>query len=87
MEAGLVDKSIPFLDEKDRYIERLIVGIHLLSVATITYMELYERADAGEKVTLANPQDLFAVADDMNRLVLELRSKGYGLLLDRRMDA
>ncbi len=82
-----MDEAIPFVDEKDCYIERLIVGVHLLSVAVITYMELYERTDAGEKVTLANPQDLFAVADDMSRLIEELRVKGYGQLLTRRMDA
>ena len=80
-------KNIPFVDEKDRYIERLIVGVHLMSVAFVTYFELYERADAGEKVALSNPEDLFLVIEDMNHLMRELRSKGYGLLLDRRMDA
>lgn len=78
---------IPFRSEKDRYIERLIVGIHLLSASTVAFMELYERADAGEKVTLANPQDFYAAVDDVGNLIRELRAKGYGLLLDRRTDA
>lgn len=82
-----MDKTIPFVDEKDRYIERLIVGVHFMSVAFITYLEMFERADAGEKVALSNPEDLFLVIDDMSKLMIELRSKGYGQLLDRRMDA
>ena len=80
-------ENIPFVDEKDHYIERLIVGIHFMSVAFVTYLEMFERADAGEKVTLSNPEDLFLVIDDMSRMMKELRAKGYGQLLDRRLDA
>ena len=82
-----MDEAIPFVDEKDHYIERLIVGIHFMSVAFVTYLEMFERADAGEKVTLSNPEDLFLVIDDMSRMMKELRAKGYGQLLDRRLDA
>lgn len=78
---------IPFGDEKDRYIERLIVSVHLLSSSTVAFMELFERADAGEKVSLANPQDFYAAVDDVGSLIRELRDKGYGLFLDRTMDA
>ena len=80
-------KPIPFRDEKDFLIERLIVGIHFMSVAFVTYLEMFERADAGEKVTLSNPEDLFLVIDDMSKMMKELREKGYGQLLTRRMDA
>ena len=80
-------ENIPFVDEKDHYIERLIVGIHFMSVAFVTYLEMFERADAGEKVILSNPEDLFLVIDDMSRMMKELRAKGYGQLLTRRMDA
>lgn len=61
----------------------------ILSAAVSAYMELYERADAGEKVTLVNPKDLYAAADDVGNLIRELRAKGYGLCSteERTLDA
>ena len=78
---------IPFKSEKDLFIERLLIALHDMTLLAEAYKELYERADQGENVILANPMDVAITIAKTNDLIQELRRKNYGKLLDRFLDS
>lgn len=78
---------VPFIDVKDRDIERLIIALHMAGEAINTFSELYIRASTGEKVELGNPQDLEHAMIDIEILLADLRKKGYGKRLVNQADA
>lgn len=78
---------VPFLDAKDRDIERLIIALHMAGEAINTFSEMYLRSSLGERVELGNPQDLEHAMWDIEKLLKELREKGYGKRLANQADA
>ena len=80
-------EAIPFVDERDRHIERLLLHIHELGCVANCFQELYNSERRGIPMDLGNPRDLFDLIARVQETADELRKQGYGMQVNRATDA